>query len=109
MWSLLQGVVLLAQCYKISNIIIISAIAAIGMYLASMQDNIMRYNIEGAYLLMVICFIGYVVTKNKLFICVKLLVDFALYMSLSIVDNWACIMVLPIVIDIMQLSLFRLA
>ena len=69
------------------------------------QDNFMSFNTNNLYMGSVLSYTGYIITKNKYFLCMKLCLDILLYFSVSVVDDIGLIFNFPIIIDIMQLSL----
>jgi len=105
MWLVLNAIITLTQNYQKVNYIIFVMLLIIGLWLISFEENYMTYNTDGVYLGIILCYVGFVITKNKLFICLKLLLGMILYFLISVVTDTEWIILFPLILDILQLSL----
>lgn len=105
MWIVVVG--LLLYLTYTDNAILFFVNIALGIVLLLTTDNLMSDNIEYLYVLSAIVFVIYQTTKNRFLIVLKLILDATTYILVSTTVEYNWIFTIPIVLDIMQLCLFR--
>ena len=105
MWIVSVGLLLyLSFSY---NLIIFVVNATLGIILLLTTANLMSDNIEYLYLLSSIMFVLHAVTRKRIFIVVKLIIDFITYIFVGTIIDYSWLFTLPIVLDVMQLTLLK--
>lgn len=99
MWVVSVGLLLyLVFSFSLINIII-------GCLILISPANLMSCNIEYLYIMSAILFLAYKASDNKIFLPLKLILDFIIYILAGTAIEYDWVFTFPIALDLLQLIL----